>query len=107
MSWRQCRRRSFAPPGCALSLPEAHRQPHPWPMRISSPTSFRAGSGISSRPPLTGRLSHVARIVIPRTSDPDYKCFLYLREFVRRGVLGALTADAPLRCVAVERRGRA
>jgi len=39
---------------------------------------------------LTGRLSHVARIVIPRTSDPDYKCFLYLREFVRRGVLGAL-----------------
>ena len=35
---------------------------------------------------LTGRLSHVARIVVPRTSDPDYKCFLYLREFVRTGV---------------------
>jgi hypothetical protein len=36
---------------------------------------------------LTGRLSRVSRIVIPRTSDPDYKCFLYLREFERRGVV--------------------
>jgi benzoyl-CoA reductase/2-hydroxyglutaryl-CoA dehydratase subunit BcrC/BadD/HgdB len=35
---------------------------------------------------LTGRLSHVARLVVPRTSDADYKCFLYLREFVRSGV---------------------
>ena len=39
---------------------------------------------------LTGRLSHAARIIIPRTSDADYKCFLYLREFVRRGVATAL-----------------
>src|SRR5687767_6612429 len=39
---------------------------------------------------LTGRLSHAARIVIPRTSDADYKCFLYLRELVRRGVASAL-----------------
>jgi benzoyl-CoA reductase/2-hydroxyglutaryl-CoA dehydratase subunit BcrC/BadD/HgdB len=39
---------------------------------------------------LTGRLAHVARIVVPRTSDADYKCFLYLREFVRRGVIPAL-----------------
>ena len=39
---------------------------------------------------LTGRLSHAARIVIPRTSDADYKCFLYLREFVRKGVATAL-----------------
>src|SRR5512145_3014149 len=39
---------------------------------------------------LTGRLAHAARIVIPRTSDADYKCFLYLREFVRRGVATAL-----------------
>jgi benzoyl-CoA reductase/2-hydroxyglutaryl-CoA dehydratase subunit BcrC/BadD/HgdB len=35
---------------------------------------------------LTGRLAASAAIVIPRTSDADYKCFLYLREFVRRGV---------------------
>jgi benzoyl-CoA reductase/2-hydroxyglutaryl-CoA dehydratase subunit BcrC/BadD/HgdB len=39
---------------------------------------------------LTGRLAHAAAIVLPRTSDPDYKCFLYLRELVRRGVVGAL-----------------
>ena len=39
---------------------------------------------------LTGRLSDAARVVIPRTSDTDYKCFLYLREFVRRGVTSAL-----------------
>jgi benzoyl-CoA reductase/2-hydroxyglutaryl-CoA dehydratase subunit BcrC/BadD/HgdB len=39
---------------------------------------------------LTGRLAHVAAIVLPRTSDPDYKCFLYLRELVRRGVATAL-----------------
>ena len=39
---------------------------------------------------LTGRLAHAGRVVIPRTSDADYKCFLYLREFVRRGVMTAL-----------------
>src|SRR6187401_1164755 len=39
---------------------------------------------------LTGRLAHAARIIIPRTSDADYKCFLYLREFVRKGVAKAL-----------------
>jgi hypothetical protein len=39
---------------------------------------------------LTGRLSHAARIIIPRTSDADYKCFLYLREIVRKGVATAL-----------------
>jgi benzoyl-CoA reductase/2-hydroxyglutaryl-CoA dehydratase subunit BcrC/BadD/HgdB len=39
---------------------------------------------------LAGRLAHAARIVIPRTSDADYKCFLYLREFVRRGVVTTL-----------------
>ena len=39
---------------------------------------------------LAGRLARAARIVIPRTSDADYKCFLYLREFVRRGVTTAL-----------------
>jgi benzoyl-CoA reductase/2-hydroxyglutaryl-CoA dehydratase subunit BcrC/BadD/HgdB len=39
---------------------------------------------------LAGRLAHAARIVIPRTSDADYKCFLYLRELVRRGVATTL-----------------
>jgi hypothetical protein len=43
---------------------------------------------------LAGRLSHVARIVIPRTSDSDYKCFLYLREFVRGGLAAAMAPTA-------------
>jgi benzoyl-CoA reductase/2-hydroxyglutaryl-CoA dehydratase subunit BcrC/BadD/HgdB len=33
---------------------------------------------------LTNRLADVAAIVLPRSSDTDYKCFLYLRELVRR-----------------------
>lgn len=39
---------------------------------------------------LAGRLANVAAIVLPRGSDPDYKCFLYLRELVRRGVAATL-----------------
>jgi benzoyl-CoA reductase/2-hydroxyglutaryl-CoA dehydratase subunit BcrC/BadD/HgdB len=39
---------------------------------------------------LTGRLANVAAIVLPRSSDPDYKCFLYLRELARRGIAAAL-----------------
>lgn len=41
---------------------------------------------------VTGRLARVARIVIPRSSDPDYKCFLYLRELSR---IGATRRAAP------------
>ena len=39
---------------------------------------------------LTGRLALAARIVIPRTSEADYQCFLYLRELVRRGIVTPL-----------------
>jgi benzoyl-CoA reductase/2-hydroxyglutaryl-CoA dehydratase subunit BcrC/BadD/HgdB len=39
---------------------------------------------------LTNRLADVAAIVLPRSSDPDYKCFLYLRELVRRGIAAHL-----------------
>jgi benzoyl-CoA reductase/2-hydroxyglutaryl-CoA dehydratase subunit BcrC/BadD/HgdB len=39
---------------------------------------------------LTGHLSSAARIVIPRTSDPDYKCFLYLKEFARLGIVSVI-----------------
>jgi hypothetical protein len=39
---------------------------------------------------LTGRLREVAAVVLPRSSDPDYKCFLYLRELARRGIVTAL-----------------
>ena len=39
---------------------------------------------------LTGRLANVAAILLPRSSDPDYKCFLYLRELARRGIARTL-----------------
>jgi benzoyl-CoA reductase/2-hydroxyglutaryl-CoA dehydratase subunit BcrC/BadD/HgdB len=39
---------------------------------------------------LTERLANVAAILLPRSSDPDYKCFLYLRELARRGIARAL-----------------
>ena len=39
---------------------------------------------------LTGRVSSAARIIVPRTSDADYKFFLYLREFVRLGMVPSL-----------------
>src|SRR6185436_16276749 len=39
---------------------------------------------------LSGFLANAEHIVFPRTSDPDYKCFLYLREFARLGIAPAL-----------------
>src|SRR5688572_4202759 len=39
---------------------------------------------------LTQRLANVAAVVLPRSSEPDYKCFLYLRELARRGVVTRL-----------------
>jgi hypothetical protein len=33
---------------------------------------------------LGGALSRATALVVPRSSDPDYKAFLYLREFARR-----------------------
>jgi hypothetical protein len=39
---------------------------------------------------LNGRLANVAAIVVPRSSDPDYKSFLYLRELTRRGIVAGL-----------------
>ena len=36
---------------------------------------------------LAGRNRHAACVVLPRTSDPDYKAFLYLRELIRRKVM--------------------
>ena len=42
---------------------------------------------------LAGRLRRTACVVLPRTSDADYKAFLYLRELVRRD---AATLRAPI-----------
>src|SRR5687768_8993971 len=39
---------------------------------------------------VSGRLADAACIVMPRTSEADYKGFLYLRELARRGAAPAL-----------------
>jgi benzoyl-CoA reductase/2-hydroxyglutaryl-CoA dehydratase subunit BcrC/BadD/HgdB len=59
---------------------DAHLEPDIFPSRLRSLMEAA----------LTGHLSRAARIVIPRTSDPDYKCFLYLKEFVRLGITSML-----------------
>ena len=78
---RACRLRLVVATGSAAATPaaDAHLEPGLFPGRLRRLVDAAIG----------GRLAHVARVVIPRTSDPDYKCFLYLREFVRIGRAGA------------------
>ena len=68
--------------GAAAPTPaaDAHLEPRIFPNRLRQLVEQA----------LTGRLSNAARIIIPRTSDADYKGFLYLREFVRRGMAAAV-----------------
>jgi len=78
---RACRLRLVVSRGSQASTPaaDAHLEPGLFPGRIRQLVDAV----------LAGRLAHVARVVIPRTSDSDYKCFLYLREFVRNGLVAA------------------
>ena len=64
----------------ATPAADAHLEPGIFPSRIRRLVDAA----------LTGGLSGAACIVVPRTSDPDYKCFLYLREFARRGIAPSL-----------------
>ena len=79
---RACRLRLVVAKGSPTSTPtaDAHLEPGLFPGRIRQLVDAT----------LAGRLARVAQVVIPRTSDSDYKCFLYLREFVRIGVAGAM-----------------
>ena len=52
-------------------------------------------------------LARRCRIVLPRTSDPDYKCFLYLRELVAPRHRAAPAADLAVRSAAFGRPRRA
>lgn len=59
---------------------DAHLEPEIFPSRLRCLVDAA----------LTGQLSGAAFVIVPRTSDPDYKTFLYLREFVRRGIVRTL-----------------
>jgi benzoyl-CoA reductase/2-hydroxyglutaryl-CoA dehydratase subunit BcrC/BadD/HgdB len=65
--------------------------PTPAADRVLEPDLFPARLRQLVEAALTERLANVAAIVLPRSSDPDYKCFLYLRELARRGI----AADLP------------
>lgn len=65
----------------ATPVADAHLEPDVFPARLRHLADAA----------LTGRLAHVACVLIPRTSDPDYKGFLYLREFQRTGLMPART----------------
>lgn len=58
-------------------LADAHLEPHVFPNRIRQLVELV----------LAGRLDAAAAILLPRTSEADYKGFLYLRELVRREVV--------------------
>jgi hypothetical protein len=74
---RACRLQLVVATGSTAATPaaDAHLEPALFPGRLRQLVDAA----------LAGRLAHVARVVIPRTSDADYKCFLYLREFARIG----------------------
>lgn len=61
-------------------------RPTPAADRVLEPELFPSRLRQLVEAALTGRLADVAAILLPRSSDPDYKCFLYLRELVRSGV---------------------
>jgi benzoyl-CoA reductase/2-hydroxyglutaryl-CoA dehydratase subunit BcrC/BadD/HgdB len=76
--------------GFAPIIARASHAPTPAAERVLEPDLFPSRLRQLVEAALTGRLANVAAIVLPRSSDPDYKCFLYLRELVRRSVIAAL-----------------
>ena len=90
--------------GCAPVFVRGRNVPTPAADRVLEPDLFPNRLRQLVEAALTGRLTAVAAIVLPRSSDPDYKCFLYLRELARRGAVAGLPpvllfdllhADAP------------
>jgi hypothetical protein len=69
-----------APEGTAATPVAEHLEPGIFPGRLRYLVDAA----------LTGRFDNAACIILPRTSDPDYKTFLYLREFERRGIARSL-----------------
>ncbi len=71
--------------GFAAVFPRGRASPTPAADRVLEPNVFPNRLRQLVEAALTGRLAGVGAIVLPRSSDPDYKCFLYLRELARRG----------------------
>ena len=82
-----------------------HSTPTPAADRVLEPELFPNRLRQLVEAALTERLADVAAIVLPRSSDPDYKCFLYLRELARREHRGQPAAHLAVRPAALGRRG--
>jgi benzoyl-CoA reductase/2-hydroxyglutaryl-CoA dehydratase subunit BcrC/BadD/HgdB len=76
--------------GFAPIVARGRAAPTPAADRVLEPELFPSRLRQLVDAALTGGLAGVAAVVLPRTSDADYKCYLYLRELVRRGVVGGL-----------------
>jgi benzoyl-CoA reductase/2-hydroxyglutaryl-CoA dehydratase subunit BcrC/BadD/HgdB len=76
--------------GFAPLVARGHAAPTPSAAAVLEPELFPGRLRQLVEAALTGRLAGVAAVVLPRTSDADYKCYLYLRELVRRGRVTAL-----------------
>jgi hypothetical protein len=76
--------------GFSPLVARGHTAPTPAADRVLEPLLFPNRLRQLVEAALTGRLAKVAAVVLPRSSDPDYKCFLYLRELARSGVAAAL-----------------
>ena len=83
---RLSRLKSFAPQDCVPIIARGGMSATPTADAYLEPGIFPGRLRSLAEAALTGRLSSAARIIVPRTSDPDYKFFLYLREFVRLGI---------------------
>lgn len=76
--------------GLSPVFARGHGTPTPAADRVLEPDLFPNRLRQLVEAALTERLAGVAAIVLPRSSDPDYKCFLYLRELARREMATAL-----------------
>ena len=76
--------------GLRAAIARGGSAPTPAADRLLEPGIFPSRLRHLVEDALAGRLAGATRVIIPRTSDADYKCFLYLREFVRRGVTSRL-----------------
>jgi hypothetical protein len=76
--------------GFAPIVARSHAAPTPAAARVLEPELFPSRLRQLVEALMSGRLASVAAVVLPRTSDADYKCYLYLRELVRRGLVGKL-----------------
>jgi len=90
MSWPSVPVELVRAAGLQPVFARGHSTPTPAADRVLEPNIFPNRLRQLVEAALTARLANVAAIVLPRSSDPDYKCFLYLRELARRGIAATL-----------------